>query len=355
MSLNAFVRVDLVTLVLIAFACFGHAQPSEQNETLMFADDGRVDTTSKELYENYGQAFYRNLRDNDEAELKAVAADVPAVMEPPPKPRQIDDWPKQDLHLGQVTAVAIHPDGNPVLFHRHDRVWNEEWVLPASVSVIYNLCMLILINYSLRRTFNQTNHYQFTHLGPIAADTIVKLHANTGETLDSWGSILFYMPHGMTIDCHGNTWVTDVALHQVFKFHPNSKYPALTIGRRFQPGSLPNHLCQPTSVAIASTGEVRSTIEVNPTPPRLTTNEIVDIHRFLSATVTATIAFWNSTQLDVFCVSSHNHQNSCPCKYPMGWHCWNILISFASLIERICVSFAQSKFEDQNCRSLTCL
>lgn len=93
-------------------------------------------------------------------------------------------------------------------------------------------------------------------MGPISADTIIKLDAATGEVLDSWGSILFYVPHGMTIDRHGNTWVTDVAQHQVFKFHPNSKYPALTIGRRFQPGSLPNHLCQPTSVAIATTGEV---------------------------------------------------------------------------------------------------
>lgn len=95
-------------------------------------------------------------------------------------------------------------------------------------------------------------------MGPIPVDTVIKLDSTTGEVLDSWGSILFYMPHGMTIDRHGNTWITDVALHQVFKFHPNSRYPSLTIGRRFQPGSLPNHLCQPTAVAIASTGEVKS-------------------------------------------------------------------------------------------------
>jgi len=30
----------------------------------------------------------------------------------------------------------------------------------------------------------------------------------------------------------------------------------LTIGRRFQPGAMPNHLCQPTAVAIATTGEI---------------------------------------------------------------------------------------------------
>lgn len=63
------------------------------------------------------------------------------------------------------------------------------------------------------------------------------------------------MPHGMTIDRHGNLWVTDVGLHQVFKFKPNSAYPTITIGRRFQPGSLANYLCKPTAVAVASTGE----------------------------------------------------------------------------------------------------
>lgn len=66
---------------------------------------------------------------------------------------------------------------------------------------------------------------------------------------------MFYLPHGMTIDRHGNTWVTDVAMHQVFKFKPNSLYPSITLGQRFQPGVLPGYLCKPTAVAVASTGE----------------------------------------------------------------------------------------------------
>lgn len=106
------------------------------------------------------------------------------------------------------------------------------------------------------RTFNETNHYQFAHIGPIDVDTILKLDANNGKVLNSWGASLFYFPHGMTIDHHGNIWVTDVALHQVFKFKPKSRYPSITIGRRFQPGSIPSQLCQPTAVAVASTGEV---------------------------------------------------------------------------------------------------
>lgn len=106
------------------------------------------------------------------------------------------------------------------------------------------------------RTFNETDHYQLTHIGPIDVDTILKLDAANGKVLNSWGASLFFFPHGMTIDHHGNIWVTDVALHQVFKFKPKSRYPSITIGRRFQPGSVPSQLCKPTAVAVATTGEV---------------------------------------------------------------------------------------------------
>lgn len=123
MSVIAMKVVGLVALCLIANACVGNALPFEQGEELAFADGGRVESASKELFENFGQSLLRNLQ--EEADEKPQA-DAPSALGPPPKPRQIDDWPKADLKLGQITAVAIHPDGNPVLFHRHDRVWNEE-------------------------------------------------------------------------------------------------------------------------------------------------------------------------------------------------------------------------------------
>lgn len=44
----------------------------------------------------------------------------------PPKPREIKDWPKVKTEFGQITAVAINPDGNPVIFHRADRIWKAE-------------------------------------------------------------------------------------------------------------------------------------------------------------------------------------------------------------------------------------
>ncbi|ELW72941.1 Peptidyl-glycine alpha-amidating monooxygenase [Tupaia chinensis] len=61
----------------------------------------------------------------------------------------------------------------------------------------------------------------------------------------------FYLPHGLSVDKDGNYWVTDVALHQVFKLDPQGKEgPLLTLGRSMQPGSDQNHFCQPTDVAV---------------------------------------------------------------------------------------------------------
>jgi peptidylamidoglycolate lyase len=149
----------------------------------------------------------------------------------PPKPVLVKEWPETTMEFGQISAVAINPDGNPVIFHRCERIWDFD-------------------------TFNMTHYYQFMHNEPIKGKTIITLDANNGSVLEGRGSGLFYMPHGMTIDRMGNTWLTDVALHQVFKFKPNHDYPSITLGHRFEPGTSRSHLCKPTSVAIASTGEV---------------------------------------------------------------------------------------------------
>lgn len=101
----------------------------------------------------------------------------------------------------------------------------------------------------VRRTFNEANNYQENQEEPIKEDTILTISAQDGSILDGTGGGIFYLPHGMTIDHHGNTWVTDVAMHQVFKFKPNSLYPSITLGQRFQPGVLPGYLCKPTAVA----------------------------------------------------------------------------------------------------------
>lgn len=65
----------------------------------------------------------------------------------------------------------------------------------------------------------------------------------------------FYLPHGLTVDNEGNIWITDVAMHQVFKFRPNSlSKPVLTLGVAFQPGTDHRHFCKPSDVAVATDG-----------------------------------------------------------------------------------------------------
>ena len=65
----------------------------------------------------------------------------------------------------------------------------------------------------------------------------------------------FYLPHGLTVDKQGNIWVTDVGLHQVFRFPPGSDTPDMTLGERFIPGTDQKHFCKPTDVAVMSNGD----------------------------------------------------------------------------------------------------
>ena len=64
------------------------------------------------------------------------------------------------------------------------------------------------------------------------------------------------MPHGLTLDSAGNVWLTDVAMHQVFKFSATGgNEPILELGEPFVPGSDQNHFCKPADVAVLSTGD----------------------------------------------------------------------------------------------------
>ncbi|XP_068836137.1 peptidyl-glycine alpha-amidating monooxygenase isoform X8 [Capricornis sumatraensis] len=136
------------------------------------------------------------------------------------------DWPGVYLLPGQVSGVAVDPQNNLVIFHRGDHVWDAN-------------------------SFDSKFVYQQRGLGPIEEDTILVIDPNNAAVLQSSGKNLFYLPHGLSIDKDGNYWVTDVALHQVFKLDPKSQEgPLLTLGRSMQPGSDQNHFCQPTDVAV---------------------------------------------------------------------------------------------------------
>jgi hypothetical protein len=72
------------------------------------------------------------------------------------------------------------------------------------------------------------------------------------KVIDSWGEDKFYMPHGLTVDHEGNIWLTDVALHQVFKYNfQESEEPRLILGVAFKNGNDENHLCKPTDVDVS--------------------------------------------------------------------------------------------------------
>ncbi|XP_055892509.1 peptidyl-glycine alpha-amidating monooxygenase B-like isoform X2 [Biomphalaria glabrata] len=65
----------------------------------------------------------------------------------------------------------------------------------------------------------------------------------------------YFMPHGITADHPGNIWLTDVAMHQVFKIPPGQTVQKMTLGQKFQHGEDTNLFCKPTDVAVLMSGE----------------------------------------------------------------------------------------------------
>ena len=157
--------------------------------------------------------------------------------------------------------MSIDPDGNIGIFHRGERIWDSS-------------------------TFGKDNKFN-TNKGPIRQSTILLLD-KTGNKLIEWGRSMFYLPHGLTIDSLGNYWITDVAMHQVFKFDGediqkhkqllnserfNQKAistetfdinnlfgnsilkPSLILGEAFQPGNDNKRFCKPTAVAVETNGD----------------------------------------------------------------------------------------------------
>lgn len=140
--------------------------------------------------------------------------------------------PQISQSLGEIVSVDASRPGEVAVFGRSDRIWGM-------------------------RTFDNRDVFQERHLGPISNNTIAVFDVVTEKLLNSFGSGHFYMPHGLTIAPTGHVWVTDVALHQVFRFSPNDlTKPDIVLGEAFVPGSDDKHFCKPTDVAVSSTGVV---------------------------------------------------------------------------------------------------
>ncbi len=110
------------------------------------------------------------------------------------------------------------------------------------------------VSLSVYSSFAPNHTYLHRDEGPISVPTLLKF-SSSGKPLQAWGGSLFYMPHGLTIDHEGSFWVTDTAMHQVFKFSSfGDAEPSLVLGKAFLPGVGYSSFCQPSSVAVERDG-----------------------------------------------------------------------------------------------------
>lgn len=130
------------------------------------------------------------------------------------------DWPQlpESRSLGLCAGVGVDGKNRVFVFHRCGRKWTNPF--PAD---------------------------------PIAEPTVTIFDGASGRVLGEWGAGQFIMPHGLSIDQHGDVWLTDVGLHQVFKFTPEGRL-LMTLGERGVPGDDPSHFNLPTDVAVLPDG-----------------------------------------------------------------------------------------------------
>ncbi|MGH6785464.1 MAG: peptidyl-alpha-hydroxyglycine alpha-amidating lyase family protein [Novosphingobium sp.] len=137
-----------------------------------------------------------------------------------PQYEVVHGWPQlpEGRALGSSAGVGVTSRGTVLVFHRAYRTWQEP--LP---------------------------------LDPIAAPTIAEFDIAGGKLVREWGAATFAMPHGLTVDGQDNVWLTDVALHQVFKFSAEGKL-LMVLGERGVPGADGGHFNRPTDIAVLPDG-----------------------------------------------------------------------------------------------------
>ncbi len=136
--------------------------------------------------------------------------------------RVVHGWPvlPENTIFDEVSAVAVDSRGNVLVLQRGGRKWPDSDVL------------------------DQT---------PIPMPTVFVFDGRKGVPIAIWGEKVFALPHSLTVDEQDNVWVTDVALHQVFKFSHDGKL-LLTLGERGVAGEDVLHFNRPTDVAVAPDG-----------------------------------------------------------------------------------------------------
>lgn len=134
--------------------------------------------------------------------------------------RGVADWPNlpPEVEFGDMSGVDVDSHGHVLVVHRGDRGFSSA-----------------------------------DDQGRIPEPVVVTLEANSGNVVQAWGENTFGVPHGLTIDHEDNVWITDVALHQIFKFSHDGEL-LLTVGQAGVPGWDETHFNRPTQVAVLPDG-----------------------------------------------------------------------------------------------------
>ena len=172
--------------------------------------------------------------------------------------------------VGQVSGISALPSADVVIFHRAERQWNGATQMPLLGEANFSRAELA---HELDRLEEQL----------IKNNTLMVIDGDQGNELWSFGANLFYMPHSVASDAHGNLWVSDSGRHQVMRF-PNVGagvrrnqrrqrqqqqgnatksdslklvlWPDIVLGEAFTQGQDGAHFCQPAEVAPSSDGRL---------------------------------------------------------------------------------------------------
>ncbi len=88
---------------------------------------------------------------------------------------------------------------------------------------------------------------------PLKEAAVLVIDPNTGQLIRSWGANMFLVPHGITTDGADNVFLTDVGLHQVFKFSHDGAL-LFAVGEPRVGKWDATHFNQPTDIAIRADG-----------------------------------------------------------------------------------------------------
>jgi peptidylamidoglycolate lyase len=170
----------------------------------------------------------------------AAWAPAPAAETAPPSYCLAEHWPDlpAGLELGQAAGLDVDSQDVVYVFHRGRKAWAGNPSLADRALAL------------MARLFEGD-----TSADAIAEDTILAIHPQSGALLAAFGAGRFRIPHGLSIDAEDNIWVTDVGLHQVFKFSRDGEL-LLVLGEAGVAGADRARFDGPTDVAVARDGAI---------------------------------------------------------------------------------------------------